>query len=146
VDELVERAITLTARILEHTDARRVVSGRPATLKARRALVDAVREALVDHPSRSLSDLASTLAVSPHHLSRVFHSMTGSTIARHRMRLRTRAALERLNGGEDNLARIAADVGFADHGHLCRVLRDETGQAPSELRSTLSLRRDRTRV
>ena len=43
---------------------------------------------------------ARALALSPHHLSRVFHASTGHTIARHRMRLRTRAALERLGRGE----------------------------------------------
>jgi AraC-like DNA-binding protein len=48
-----------------------------------------------------------------------------------------RAALERLADGEDNLARLAADVGFADQSHLCRVLRAETGQPPSALRQAI---------
>jgi AraC-like DNA-binding protein len=58
------------------------------------------------------------------------------------MRLRARAALGRLAGGEGDLARLAADVGFADQSHLCRVLRDETGHTPSALRQALA--RDRT--
>jgi AraC-like DNA-binding protein len=53
------------------------------------------------------------------------------------MRLRARAALERLAGGEDDLARLAADVGFADQSHLCRVVRAETGQVPSVLRTSI---------
>jgi AraC-like DNA-binding protein len=86
---------------------------------------------------RSLLDLAQALAVSPHHLSRIFRQATGHTIARHRMRLRARSALERLGDGEHDLARLAADVGFADQGHLCRVIRSETGVTPSTLRKAL---------
>lgn len=136
--EIVERAIALAAHALEQADPRRVASGRPATARARRALADGVREALAAAPERSLPELARALAVSPHHLSRVFRSATGHTISRHRMRLRARTALERLAGGESDLARLAADLGFADQSHLCRVLRRETGCTPSALRQTLA--------
>src|SRR6185312_915378 len=96
--ELAERAIALAAAALERADARRVAAGRPATARARRALADGAREALAAAPERSLPELARMLAVSPHHLSRTFRALTGETIARHRMRLRSRAALERLAG------------------------------------------------
>jgi AraC-like DNA-binding protein len=135
---LVERAIGLAARALARVDAGRVASGRPSTARARRALADGVREALAAEPERSLPDLARALAVSPHHLSRVFHRATGHTISRHRMRLRARCALERLAGGEADLARLAADLGFADQSHLCRVVRSETGRTPSALRAALA--------
>jgi AraC-like DNA-binding protein len=136
-DELSERAISLVATALEQSDPARVASGRPAGVRARRQLTDAAREALSADPGRSLPALAGELAVSPHHLSRVFRAVHGSTISRHRMRLRTRAALERLAAGERNLARLAADLGFADQGHLSRVVRDETGATPSGLRRAL---------
>jgi AraC-like DNA-binding protein len=135
--ELAERAIALAASALEQVEPARVAAGRPSTSHARRALADGVREALIADPDRSLLDLAATLAVSPHHLSRVFRRATGHTIARHRMRLRARTALEQLAGGERDLARLAADVGFADQSHLCRVIRDETGTTPSALRASL---------
>ncbi|HZV75466.1 MAG TPA: helix-turn-helix transcriptional regulator [Conexibacter sp.] len=135
--ELVERAIELAACTLEHVDARRVASGRPATARTRRALVDGAREALIVDPSRSLPELAAALGASPHHLSRVFRAATGATVARHRMRLRARSALERLAGGEADLARLAAELGFADQSHLCRVMRSETGQTPLSLRRLL---------
>lgn len=135
--ELFERAIALIARALDQADPRRVASGRPATARARRALADGAREALAADPERSLPDLARALAVSPHHLSRVFRSATGHTISRHRMRLRARTALERLGGGERNLGRLAADLGFADQSHLCRVVQGETGRTPSALRHAL---------
>lgn len=136
-EESAERAILLAAAALEQRDPGRTDSGRPATSLARRRLADSAREALGSDPGRSLSDLARSLAVSPHHLSRVFRALQGTTISRYRMRLRARAALERLAGGERNLARLAADLGFADQSHLCRVVRAETGRTPSSLRQAL---------
>jgi AraC-like DNA-binding protein len=136
--ELAERALALAADALEQAGQRRVAAGRPSTEHARRALADGAREALADRPDRSLAELARLLSVSPHHLSRVFHSVTGHTIARHRMRLKARTALDRLAGGERELARLAMDLGFADQSHLTRVLRAETGTTPSALRAALT--------
>jgi AraC-like DNA-binding protein len=136
--ELVERAIVLAARALEQADPGPVAAGRPATAHSRRALVAGVREALAADPQRSLLQLARELAVSPHHLSRIFSSITGATISRHRIRLRVRAAMERLANGERDLARLAAELGFADQSHLCRAVRSETGQTPSALRGLLT--------
>jgi AraC-like DNA-binding protein len=135
--ELLERAISLSALALEQAAPRRVAAGRPATTHARRTIADGVREILAASPDHSLAELAHELAVSPHHLSRVFRSLTGHTISRHRMRLRARDAMNRIADGEQSLARLAADLGFADQSHLCRVLRQETGSAPSELRQML---------
>lgn len=137
-DELYERTVTLVADALASLDPGRVASGRPATVRARRVLVDSAREALAADPDRSLADLAAELDVSAYHLSRIFRRGTGHTIARHRMRLRTRAALERLAAGDHHLAQLAADLGFSDQSHLTRVLRTETGHTPSALRPALS--------
>ena len=38
---------------------------------------------------------------------------------------------EALAGGERDLARPAAELGFADQSHLCRVAHPETGRAPA---------------
>jgi AraC-like DNA-binding protein len=133
-----ERALTIGAGLLAAVDAGRVASGRPQTAARRRALADEARQALAGDPDVSLVELGRTLSVSPHHLSRVFHTATGTTVARHRMRLRVRDALERLAGGERDLARLAADVGFSDQSHLCRVVRAETGSTPSALRVALA--------
>jgi AraC-like DNA-binding protein len=139
---LVEAAIGLAARVLERVVPTRVDSGRPATVRARRALADAARELLAEDPDRTLTGLARELHVSPHHLSRIFRAQAGHTIARHRMRLRARTALERLAGGERDLGRLAFDLGFADQSHLCRVVEDETGEMPTALRRMLSASRD----
>jgi AraC-like DNA-binding protein len=136
--EILERAIALTARALEQADPLRVAAGGPAIASARRALADGAREILSANPERSLHELARELAVSPHHLSRVFRAANGHTISRHRMRLRARGAMESIAGGERNLARLAADLGFSDQSHLWRVLLSETGFAPSQLRRVLA--------
>jgi AraC-like DNA-binding protein len=136
--EVHERTLALAAATLAQVEPTRVASGRPATVRAHRALVDATREALAADPGVSLVDLARALGVSPHHLSRTFHARAGHTIARHRMRLRVRAALERLARGDDRLGDLAADLGFTDQSHLCRAIRRETGHTPTALRRALA--------
>jgi AraC-like DNA-binding protein len=135
--DVFERAVALAADLLAGVDEQRVDSGRPGTAALHRRLVDGVREALVVRPDTSLPELSRELAVSPHHLSRIFRTHTGETIARHRMRLRVREALERLARGERELARLARDVGFVDQSYLCRVVRAETGATPAALRELL---------
>jgi AraC-like DNA-binding protein len=136
--QLYERTLRLIVAVLESATPGRVASGRPGDTRARHALAAAAREALAERPERSLTELARDLTVSPHHLSRVFSATTGHTISRHRMRLRTRAVLERLAAGENNLARLAADLGFTDQSHLCRVVRSESDVPPSVLRRLLT--------
>lgn len=133
---LAEDAIELLASALERVESRRVQSGRPSRERMRR-LVDEARAALVGDPEQSLPVLAQRLAISPHHLSRSFKATTGQTIAGYRIRLRARMALERLADGERNLAGLAADLGFADHSHLCRVIRATAGASPSLVRAAL---------
>jgi AraC-like DNA-binding protein len=135
---IVERAILLVAAALAAVDPDPLERGRPRSAAARRALADGAREALAHDCSLPLPRLARELAVSPHHLSRVFAEVTGATISRHRMRLRARAALERLAGGERDLAGLAAELGFADQSHMCRVVRDEVGSTPVALRRSLA--------
>jgi AraC-like DNA-binding protein len=136
--ELGERVVRLASTALAQRLPERVASGRPATAAARRRLVDAAREALGVEPGPpGLVELARLVGASPHHLSRVFQQETGATLTRFRNRLRTRRALERLAAGEPDLARLAADLGFADHAHLTRTLREQLGHTPSQLRHML---------
>jgi AraC-like DNA-binding protein len=133
-DALYEHAIKLAAIADRH---RPFASLTPPTVSFRLQLAEDARYALASDPSRSLPALARELAVSPHHLSRVFRANTGQTISRHRLLLRARAALERIAAGDRQLARVAADLGFADQSHLCRTLRGQTGHTPSALRRLL---------
>jgi AraC-like DNA-binding protein len=105
--------------------------------ESNRALVDDAREALAADPSLGLADVARQVSVSPWHLSRLFRRHTRETLSRYRNRLRVRLALERLAEGEESLARLAADLSFADQAHLSRVVRRELGMTPSALRDAL---------
>jgi AraC-like DNA-binding protein len=134
-----ERVVSLVSEVLEEAQPRRVASARPATAAARVALVDAAREALAADPSLGLVELGRRVAVSPHHLSRIFRARTGETVTRYRNRIRVRLALERLAEGEPSLARLAAELGFADHAHLARTVKSEAGAAPSRLRAEFSI-------
>jgi AraC-like DNA-binding protein len=134
---LTEQFVSLVSEVLSSADGRRVAAGRPSTDGARRKVVDDARGLLGERPGITLVELARTVAVSPHHLSRIFRSLTGETISRYRNRLRVRLALERLSEGEPSLSRLAVDLGFSDHAHLTRVLRGEVGAPPSRLRDRL---------
>ncbi|HEX5200957.1 MAG TPA: AraC family transcriptional regulator [Actinoplanes sp.] len=98
--------------------------------------IDDVRALLHTDPTLDLTALAAAVGWSPWHLSRVFHRATGDTINRYRRRLRVRAALDHLPTA-DNLAGLAAYVGFADQAHMTRAVRAETGNTPAALRRAL---------
>jgi AraC-like DNA-binding protein len=49
-------------------------------------------------------------------------------------RLERPGTVERIAGDEPSLARLAADLGFADHAHLARAVKRETGATLSHLR------------
>jgi AraC-like DNA-binding protein len=132
---LTERVLRLVASVLTRSRPELDSGRRSSTIAARRRTVDAAREALAEDPGLGLLQLARTVAVSPHHLSRIFRAETGETISRYRNRVRVRLTLERLAEGDDRLARLARDLGFADQAHLSRVVRREVGSPPSWLRS-----------
>jgi AraC-like DNA-binding protein len=124
-------AVALLVSVFGRVAPARVAAGRPSTAAARRALAADAREALACDPRLGLVELGRLVGASPHHLSRVFREEVGVSISRYRRELRLRRALEGL--GED-LARVAADAGFADHAHLSREARALLGVTPSELR------------
>jgi AraC-like DNA-binding protein len=105
----------------------------------RRALVDEAREAITSGHQEAvgLVPLARLLEVSPSHLSRTFRRETGMSVTRYRNRIRVGRALDRLEQGERDLSGLAADLGFADHAHLTRTIRAETGHPPTVLRRLL---------
>jgi AraC-like DNA-binding protein len=104
-------------------------------------LVESAQEAvLADDPQAStLVGLARQLDVSPYHLSRVFKAHMGTGLTRYRNRIRVSRALHRLHHGEDDLARLAIELGFADQAHLTRTITSHVGQPPAVLRRALRL-------
>ncbi len=135
--EITERASSIVATVLARSGSPAVHAGRPGTVRARRKLVDEAREMLMADPTIGLMDLARALAVSPHHLSRVFKAYAGDRLSRYRNRLRVSLALCRLEDGDTDLAGLAADLGFSDQAHFSRVVGRETGRPPSELRRSV---------
>jgi AraC-like DNA-binding protein len=135
--ELVERATVLVTRL---TEALRAEGARPArrvnTSRARR-LRDQVCQALDENIDVRLPELARRIDVSPCHLSRTFRRAMGMTLTRYRRQLRLEMAIERLEAGDADLARLAADLGFADQAHFTRALRTETSATPGQLRALL---------
>jgi AraC-like DNA-binding protein len=125
--EASERAFRLVESLL----------GASRRARVKRQLVDEAREAVCADLRLSHAELARRLHVSPSHLSRAFRAQTGETLSRYRNRVRVRLALERLAAGERSLARLAVELGFADHAHLTRVIRSEHGAPPSLLRTLL---------
>ncbi|GAA3193697.1 helix-turn-helix transcriptional regulator [Nonomuraea roseoviolacea subsp. carminata] len=103
------------------------------------AVVDAAREAIAsDHEAAGgLMTLAELLSVSPYRLSRAFTSELGVSLTHYRNRVRVGRALDRLEAGEQSLARLAADLGFADQAHLTRTIRRHAGHTPAALRRLL---------
>lgn len=137
--ELAERVLRLAADALDPRQHAPSAASVSATALARKRVVDAAREALAADPiSLGLEPLAAKVNVSPAYLSRIFHRETGHTLTRFRNRLRVRLVLDRLEDGETNLARLAADLGFADHAHLTRTVRDDVGHTPSVVRALLA--------
>jgi len=107
---------------------------------ADRVLVDRARDAIrADDPAATgLLPLAALLGVSPFRLSRAFTRHLGVSLTRYRNRVRVERALDRLEEGSDDLAALAADLGFTDQSHLCRTMRQHLGQPPSAVRALLA--------
>ena len=111
---------------------------RATPLSQRRAA--AVRELLAAEPGASwrIGEIARELHVSPYHLARQFRAATGTTIRAHLLSLRLALAVERLEEGEEDLARLAADLGFASHSHLSARFRERLGRPPSRMRTSVT--------
>ena len=136
--ELAERAIGLVSTLLAPSSPA-TTARRPATRAARMKLAESARELLAaDTGMSGLADIARRVGCSPHHLSRVFRAETGVTLSRYRNRLRVLHALEAIEAGEPDLAALAARLGFADHAHLTRTMRQQCGHAPRDLRRLLA--------
>lgn len=102
--------------------------------------VERVKEAIAVAPERkwTLSALADLAGASPHHLARLFRAQAGITIHRYLTHARLARALERVLGGENDLAAVALDSGFASHSHLTERFRTLFGRTPSEVRKILT--------
>ena len=148
--ELAHRRLTRTAADPEFAAAEAVLD--LLTLAVRRSpddtaptpgrarLAERARDAIVAGApaARDLVGPARSLDASPSHLSRTFRYHVGVPVSRYRNRVRVCRALERIAGGETDLAALAAALGFSDQAHLGRTLRRELGHTPGRVRELLA--------
>jgi AraC-like DNA-binding protein len=110
-----------------------VVAGRLRDAPPPDPLVRAAAARIVADPAIRVSDLPSELHLSERQLRRRFHAAIGygpKTFARV-ARLQRMLALAPSAGG--NLARLAAEAGYADHAHMASECARLTGRTPSAL-------------
>jgi len=102
--------------------------------------VEQVRALLAARPAErwTLAAIGSAVHTSPYHLARQFRAATGQTLSRYLLGLRLALALDRLQQGEDDLARLAADLGFAHHSHFTARFRRTYGATPSQFRTLVT--------
>jgi AraC family transcriptional regulator len=107
---------------------------------AQRLRIDQARALLASAPATrwDLRSLGGALRCSPFHLARQFRAATGETISRYLLRLRLALAIERLADGEDDLAALAIDTGFAHHSHFTARFRSAFGMTPKRARHMLT--------
>ena len=107
------------------------LSARAATASAPDPLVRAAAGRLVQ-PAARVGDLAGELAVSERQLRRRVEAAVGYGPKRLARILRLRRALDAAHRG-DELARVAADAGYADQAHFAQDCRALAGLPPSRL-------------
>ena len=83
------------------------------------------RSLLLDAPTHrwSLSRLACAVGLHPSHLARAFRARHGCTIGEYLRRLRVNEGARRLAAGDETIAAVSADLGFADQSHFTRAFR-----------------------
>jgi AraC-like DNA-binding protein len=107
----------------------------PATARRHRLLVADVCEYLHTAGKEvSLVKAARRVGCSPFHLCRIFKATTGMTLSQYRQARRVNQVLQRIDQGDHDLAKIAADTGFTDHSHMTRTVTAHLGYRPSQVR------------
>ncbi len=81
-----------------------------------------------------LSRLAQTFHWSENYLSRLFSKGTGFKIIQYLNTIRIIEARRLLRETEIKVNDVAKNIGFANHGHFCRVFKKEVGRTPTQFR------------
>jgi len=113
------------------------LNGNGTVARAKKLLAEtADREARL-----SIHAVADAVSRSPFHLARSFRQQTGLSLHQYRQHLRLAKALDRLAGGDRDLAGIAHDLGYCSQSHLGAVFRREVGVTLGEARRSLATAR-----
>ncbi|HEX6221512.1 MAG TPA: AraC family transcriptional regulator, partial [Acidimicrobiia bacterium] len=108
----------------------------PAVSRRHEILAADAEEYLAAHfrDDADLHTIGRQVGASPHHLSRVFRHVTGSTMSGRRTQLRLRHALHLLQDGAADISAVAVAAGFYDHSHLVKTTRAHLGLTPGQIR------------
>lgn len=88
-----------------------------------------------DHATgRTMADYASTLGVTPTHLTRTCRATAGQTAADLLTERSLHAARQALERGERPISQVAASLGFTSAGYFSRFVQHHTNLSPSALR------------
>ena len=92
---------------------------------------------VVEHPevAHTVEALASRVAMSPRHFSRVFSDQVGQSPARYVERVRVEAARRRLEESLQTVDEVASEVGFGSSETMRRAFVRQIGVAPSLYRA-----------
>lgn len=82
----------------------------------------------------SLDLIADRLKYSVSHLSSVFKETFGETVKDYIIRLRLAAACELLSGGDKQVSKIGAEVGYENLGSFVKIFKAYIGETPKEYR------------
>ena len=97
------------------------------------SVIGKVQEQLEDPDVPPIAQLSREAGFHPVYLARLFRRTVGMTMSRYARRSRVRRVVGLLERGH-SLSAIAHETGFADHSHMCRTFRAETGVTPSQYR------------
>lgn len=76
-------------------------------------------------------ELAREAGMHPVYLARLFRRSFGTSMGRYLRRRRIHSVIDGLGENRRPLSTVAHEAGFADHAHMCRAFRAETGMTPS---------------
>ncbi|NOT08413.1 MAG: helix-turn-helix transcriptional regulator [Gemmatimonadales bacterium] len=123
---------------LATADALAAIDAPPSSGGAPPLAVRLVKSRLDDDPKPPrIRDLARDAGMHPVYLARLFRRHVGTTMMHYLRQRRVRQVVSRLDSGTP-LSNAAHEAGFADHAHMCRAFRAETGVTPSEYRVLLA--------
>jgi AraC-like DNA-binding protein len=87
-------------------------------------------ELMAADPEVGLETLASELRTHPSEVSRHFHRDVGTTLVRHRTRLRLLRLIRLMDAGKHEVMSAATEAGFGSYSQCHRAFRAELGCAP----------------
>jgi AraC family L-rhamnose operon transcriptional activator RhaR len=125
---LLLRSIAGDLDLAQLDDAARVATAPAAVMEALRLMAgDLARDWTV-------TSLAGAVALSPTHLSRLFHRTVGRPPMAHLAKLRAEAAATRLLRTSEPVSRVGAAVGWSDPNYFARRFRAYFGVSPTAFR------------